>query len=135
MQLSKEKPPLLAPWPALALSIASAQPRPHPVFDLKWSIGPLQATLGVTTTVREGDAESRFTGNGLPTIEHDLSMTRDDFAHRAVVDLSKVVVRIGYLDSGAVGTAAFKADGTPDTTFGVNGETARGAPLQTIASA
>lgn len=86
-------------------------------------------------SAREGDLDTRFSGDGLQTVAFDLTTAKGDTAHRVVVDPrdGRYIV-IGYVDSGAVGMAAFKPNGSVDSSFGASGKIARSAPLQTIAA-
>lgn len=82
---------------------------------------------------REGDLDSRFSTDGLQTVAYDLTTAKGDVAHKIVVDpRNGRYIVVGYVDNGAVGMAAFKPDGTADTSFGVSGKIARGAPLLAI---
>lgn len=91
----------------------------------------IHATAGLA---REGDTDPRFSGDGLQTVAYDLTAAKGDFGTRVVVDPRKGrYIAVGYVDGGAVGLAAFRPDGSIDTSFGVNGKIARGAPLQFIA--
>lgn len=86
-----------------------------------------------TSFAREGDLDSRFSSDGLQTVAFDLTTAKGDSAHRVVVDpRNGRYIVVGYVDSGAVGMAAFKPDGTVDTSFGVSGKIARGAPLLAV---
>ncbi|MBL8298702.1 MAG: hypothetical protein JNN30_10190 [Rhodanobacteraceae bacterium] len=82
---------------------------------------------------REGDTDSRFSGDGLQTVAFDITTAKSDFGRRVVVDpRTGRYILVGHLDNGAVGMAAFKPDGTPDTSFGASGKIARGAPFQAV---
>lgn len=84
-------------------------------------------------TAREGDTDSRFSTDGLQAVAYDLTTAKGDFGQKIVVDpRNGRYIVVGYVDGGAVGMAAFKPDGTSDTTFGANGKIARSAPLQVV---
>jgi uncharacterized delta-60 repeat protein len=91
--------------------------------------------LAGAAAAREGDTDPRFSSDGLQTLAYDISAAKTDFAQGVVVDRRKGrYIAVGYVDSGAVGLAAFKPDGSLDTSFGVNGKIARGAPLQVVSA-
>lgn len=93
------------------------------------------AAFAQAASAREGDTDSRFSSDGLQTVAYDLTTAKGDFAQRVVVDPRKGrYITIGYVDAGAVGLAAFKPDGSVDTSFGVSGKIARTAPLQSISA-
>jgi len=93
----------------------------------------LLATVAAAATAREGDTDPRFSGDGLQPLAYDLTTARGDFAQRVIVDpRNGRYLVIGYVDAGAVGLAAFKPDGSLDTSFGVSGKIARTAPLQAV---
>lgn len=93
----------------------------------------LLITFAHASVAREGDLDSRFSTDGRQTVAYDLTTAKGDLAHRVVVDpRNGRYVVIGYVDSGAVGMAAFKPDGSADTSFGVSGKIARSAPLLAI---
>ncbi|HSX59256.1 MAG TPA: hypothetical protein VLF18_03550 [Tahibacter sp.] len=95
----------------------------------------LLAALAGAAAAREGDTDPRFSSDGLQTVAFDISTAKTDFAQRVVVDPRKGrYIAVGYVDYGAVGLAAFKPDGSPDTTFGVNGKIARSAPLEDVSA-
>jgi uncharacterized delta-60 repeat protein len=96
-------------------------------------VAALLAVLATTAAAREGDTDPRFSGDGLQTVAYDIAPAKGDFAHRVVVDPRKGrYIAVGYVEYGAVGLAAFKPDGSTDTTFGVNGKIARGTPLDEV---
>jgi uncharacterized delta-60 repeat protein len=85
------------------------------------------------SVAREGDLDSRFSTDGRQTVAYDLTTAKADVAHRVVVDpRNGRYIVVGYVDSGAVGMAAFKPDGSVDTSFGVSGKIARSSPLLAI---
>ncbi|MBL8298700.1 MAG: hypothetical protein JNN30_10180 [Rhodanobacteraceae bacterium] len=86
-----------------------------------------------SASAREGDTDSSFSGDGLQAVAFDITTVKGDFAHRVVVDpRSGRYIVVGYVDGGAVGMAAFKPDGSLDTSFGVSGKIARTAPLRVV---
>lgn len=100
---------------------------------VRGGVAALLFACAQASVAREGDLDSRFSGDGQQTVAFDLTTAKGDRAHRVVVDpRNGRYIVVGHVDSGAVGMAAFKPDGSVDSSFGVSGKIARGAPLLAI---
>ncbi|UXI70167.1 hypothetical protein [Tahibacter amnicola] len=93
------------------------------------------ALAASTALGREGDRDERFSEDGQQTLRFDTGTTKRDEATAVLVDRNGRYLVVGMVESGYVGLAAFKPDGSIDADFGINGKIAYGAPLVAVTAA
>ncbi len=99
-------------------------------------LAALALLLSSAATAREGDNDLRFSSDGQVTTSFDIAGTPlTDQAQRVLVTANGRYIAVGYVSTGNVGLAAYKPDGSVDTTFGVSGKVAYTSALLAVTDA